>query len=288
MECLKCGGPLTGTRAICDKCFNARSSERAEAQLEESLPDMRGTAAAAAESDGGYAGFWLRVVAYTIDTSLLGIIGTLLTLLGFSIVEWLSGALAPLLAKGGAAMAMLAVGLSLAVAYLLLWTLLGWAYFVLFESSPLQATPGKLIVGLYVTDLQGERISVGRSTVRNLGRFLFVVPLLLALAFALLGRGSSSGMFAGAAMSLMMVAAVTPLLTYAMAAFTERKQGLHDLLSGALVLCGSAVGAPRIIGSVIAAILIAVASHQFQKMAAPAFEQGIGHSMGMQAPRGIP
>jgi uncharacterized RDD family membrane protein YckC len=71
------------------------------------------------------------------------------------------------------------------------------------ESSPLQATIGKLAVGLRVTDLQGQRISFGRATGRFFAKWLSGAILLIG---------------------------------YLMAGFTEKKQALHDRIAGCLVL----------------------------------------------------
>ena len=49
-------------------------------------------------------------------------------------------------------------------------------YWPLFESSPLQATPGKMILKLQVTDLEGQRISIGRALVRNVSKVLSLLP----------------------------------------------------------------------------------------------------------------
>ena len=76
-------------------------------------------------------------------------------------------------------------------------------YYAGMESSPLRATVGKLAVGIYVTDLQGQRVSFGRAAGRFFGKIL-------------------SGMLLG--------------IGYLMAAFTERKQALHDSMSECLVL----------------------------------------------------
>ena len=85
--------------------------------------------------------------------------------------------------------------------------ILGWLYYVLQESSPAQATPGKMIFGLRVTDMNGERISFLRATGRYFGKWV-----------------SSMILFIG----------------YIMAAFSSRKQALHDKMAGCLV-----VKAPR-------------------------------------------
>jgi uncharacterized RDD family membrane protein YckC len=77
----------------------------------------------------------------------------------------------------------------------------GWLYYALLESSARQATLGKRAVGIVVSDLNGRRVSFGRAT----GRFF--------------GKTVSSILMAG----------------YIMAAFTEKKQGLHDMMAGTVV-----------------------------------------------------
>lgn len=44
-------------------------------------------------------------------------------------------------------------------------------YHVLLESSKLQATLGKLLLGIVVTDLQGKRITSRRALVRHLSKY---------------------------------------------------------------------------------------------------------------------
>jgi len=81
--------------------------------------------------------------------------------------------------------------------------LTSWLYYALMESSSAQATLGKMALGVRVTNLDGKRISFGKATVRYLGRFLSAITL---------GIG------------------------YLMIVFTEKKQGLHDMIAGTLVL----------------------------------------------------
>jgi uncharacterized RDD family membrane protein YckC len=80
--------------------------------------------------------------------------------------------------------------------------LLNWLYFTLFESSSRQATPGKMVLGLTVVDYEGNRISLLRANGRWLSKIL------------------SAGIL---------------LIGFLMAAFTERKQALHDILARTLV-----------------------------------------------------
>jgi uncharacterized RDD family membrane protein YckC len=82
-------------------------------------------------------------------------------------------------------------------------TWLAWAYFALMESSPLQATLGKLALGIYVTDKNGDPITFARASVRYW--------------FKLVSTG-------------------TLMIGWLMAAFTPRKRSLHDVLAGTLVL----------------------------------------------------
>jgi uncharacterized RDD family membrane protein YckC len=77
-----------------------------------------------------------------------------------------------------------------------------WLYEALMESSSYQATLGKMIFGMKVTDLGGNRISFERATGRHFAKILSAM---------ILGIG------------------------YIMVGVTERKQGLHDLLAGTLV-----------------------------------------------------
>ncbi|HYH10914.1 MAG TPA: RDD family protein [Thermomicrobiales bacterium] len=82
-------------------------------------------------------------------------------------------------------------------------TLIGWLYYAGMESSSRQATIGKSLMGIYVVGLDGERISFLRAT----GRYF--AKILSALIF---------------------------MIGYIMAAFTARKQALHDILASTLVL----------------------------------------------------
>jgi uncharacterized RDD family membrane protein YckC len=83
-------------------------------------------------------------------------------------------------------------------------TLVGdWLYFALLESSSLQATLGKAACGIIVTDDQGHRISFGRAT----GRYFAKI-----------------------------VSALILMIGFMMAGWTRRKQALHDLMAGTLVL----------------------------------------------------
>lgn len=80
---------------------------------------------------------------------------------------------------------------------------IAWAYFALFESSPAQATPGKMVLGIKVTEVGGGAISFKRATARY---------WLKTLSTLVLGVG------------------------WLLAAFTPRRQALHDMLAGTVVV----------------------------------------------------
>jgi uncharacterized RDD family membrane protein YckC len=141
-----------------------------------------------------YAGFWWRVLASLIDSVALAIAGCIFGIgIGLVLV-----------------IAQLSNGMDQHTSKVLLNSisnviglLINWLYFALLESSPWQATLGKKVCGLTVTDTDGVRISFGKASARHWSK----IP---------------SGLlcFAG----------------YIMAAFTERKQALHDRIAKTVVL----------------------------------------------------
>ena len=82
-------------------------------------------------------------------------------------------------------------------------TILWWIYCAVLQSSAWQATVGKKAVGLKVVDENGNRISFGRAT----GRYFasYISALILCIGYMMVG-------------------------------WTSRKQGLHDMIAGTLVV----------------------------------------------------
>jgi uncharacterized RDD family membrane protein YckC len=118
-----------------------------------------------------YAGFWLRFVAFIIDSILLNIVGGVLGLivgLGAGFGGLSDGAVT------GATAASSALSL-----------IINWLYFAFMESSEWQATLGKKALSLVVTDEHGERISFGRATGRYFGKI--VSWIILAIGFMMAG-----------------------------------------------------------------------------------------------------
>ena len=81
--------------------------------------------------------------------------------------------------------------------------ILGWLYYALMEGSAKQATLGKMALGIVVTDTQGRRVSFTRATGRYFGKIISGIILYIG---------------------------------FIMIAFTEKKQGLHDIMADCLVV----------------------------------------------------
>ena len=129
-----------------------------------------------------YAGFWRRLAAYLIDGLLLGAVQGTITILVHTIAPY---------------------DLRAQVNVLPVSILLAWAYFSLMESSPAQATVGKIALGIYVTDREGDPIDFRRASIRYWAK---------------------------------VVSTLAVMLGWLMAAFTPGKRALHDYLAGTLVL----------------------------------------------------
>jgi uncharacterized RDD family membrane protein YckC len=119
-----------------------------------------------------YAGFWKRFAALLIDSVVVSAGSGILTAASFG-VAWFAIFLLP------------------------------WVYEAIMLSSEKQATVGKMLLGIIITDLDGRRISFGRATGRHFAKWLSAL---------ILGVG------------------------FLMAAFTEKKQALHDMMADTLVV----------------------------------------------------
>ncbi len=119
-----------------------------------------------------YAGFWQRVAAVLIDSIVVGAATGILTAITF--------------------------GAGLVAVFFL-----HWIYEAVMLSSVRQATVGKMVLGIVVTDYQGGRLTFARATGRHFAKWI---------SFLLMGIG------------------------YLMAAFTEKKQALHDMIAETLVV----------------------------------------------------
>ena len=174
MICSACGTNNADGSAVCGLCSTPLAGRNAPAFAAADAPR--------------YAGFWLRVCASLIDSTLFGA---------------LAQAFESLITEFG-----VQPPSSETVDFTTLWPLevallARLLYFVLMESSKYQGTVGKIAMGIKVTDLNGERVSIQRA----LGRYFASIFSDLTLGFG-----------------------------FAMAGFTRRRQALHDKMAGTLVV----------------------------------------------------
>jgi len=141
-----------------------------------------------------YAGFWKRVVATLVDgivVILISAVFHIIILYGFGYSPTLSYSVEYLPAYG----------LSYIICILSLWL-----YYAIMESSRCQGTLGKMLLGIYVTDLNGCQIGIGKAS----GRY-FLKVLLYSVPFF-------------------------GFVDCLMVAVTEKKQAWHDMPVACLVL----------------------------------------------------
>lgn len=113
-----------------------------------------------------YGGFWIRVLAYIIDTMVLQFASSIFILVGVGAVAGASAANETAVGAG-----MIAVyGLTL---------VMSWLYFAILESSAWQGSLGKQALKLVVTDQRGERIGFGRATGRYFAKILSTLIFLI-------------------------------------------------------------------------------------------------------------
>ena len=145
-----------------------------------------------------YAGFWRRAAALFIDSMLVGVAYYAIVIVGMLAIGIGSlGALENIDSLGGGA-----IGGIIAVVYLA-YPLVSAIYYVGMESSGTQATLGKMAVGIKVTNADGHRLRRGQAFGRWVSHLLCYITLYIG---------------------------------YIMAAFTERKRGLHDMVANTLVV----------------------------------------------------
>jgi uncharacterized RDD family membrane protein YckC len=202
--CNKCGAQNAAGAQFCSRCGTPTSPTSgvptavASPSVAPSNPASAYSASATAYqavapvAGVGYGGFWIRVVAAIIDAIILRVVVAPVGMIfgGLGMAGMMSGI-------PHAGLGILGGGITI-----ILLVFGSWLYEAFMESSSYQATLGKMIFGMKVTDLSGNRISFERATGRHFAKWLSAM---------ILGIG------------------------YIMVGFTDRKQGLHDLLAGTLV-----------------------------------------------------
>jgi uncharacterized RDD family membrane protein YckC len=178
MFCPKCGKETDASGKFCQWCgadlATVPASPVVATPEEEEGPDI-----------GVYAGLGRRLIAFVVDVIII------------LLVQHVP---ADQLTPEGTMAALL---VSVVAAYGVLLVVIPWLYFAGFESSRSQATPGKLLMRIVVTDMTGNKPTFARVTLRHFAKF--VSALIIFIGFLMIG-------------------------------FTAKRQGLHDKIAGCLVL----------------------------------------------------
>jgi uncharacterized RDD family membrane protein YckC len=208
--CNRCGGQNSALAKFCANCGTPFSADAQEALREppEIMPQPQGPAQAPVYSPP-------VAVASTYNAPIGGVryggfwirfVAFVIDAIVVAIVTIPVSVLIALFAGlAGGAVSMPGMGVHL-VRFIISFafsTLVNWIYEAALESSSHQATLGKMALGLKVTDTEGRQISFARASGRHFAKIL-------------------SGMIL--------------VIGYIMAGFTERKQALHDVIAGTLVV----------------------------------------------------
>lgn len=169
MNCDSCGGPWSPGLLICPQCGHRRRMHVASAAVAapQAAPGFVRPVAPIATIEP--AGLGRRAGAFCIDFVVL----------------------------------LPAVAVSQSIVPLFGGLAVWWLYFALFETSRWQGTPGKRMLGLKVTDVNGIHVRFGRASGRFAAKLLSAAPLFVGFLFP---------------------------------AWTRHKQALHDLIAGTLVV----------------------------------------------------
>ena len=193
MYCSKCGAQVADGAAFCSACGQTFSTTAP------AHPPMMSAPAPQLQ----HAGFWLRFLAYLIDSMVmgLGVVFVMVPLIFLTGLGSLLGRIHPEEELGDA-------GVFLIIGVLFLFATVSltvtWLYHAWMESSEWQATVGKKALGLIMTDMAGQRVNFGRATGRHFAKIVTnMVPAFIG---------------------------------YIMAGFTEKKQALHDMIAGCVIL----------------------------------------------------
>jgi len=199
MFCPKCGKETDALGKFCQWCgadIVSNPVTPIATPEEEEGPDV-----------GVYAGLGRRIVAFIVDiilillldvvaVAVLGLFRGLQNLYFFAVQQL---PVESLTTEGTSA----ALFGSIIAAYGIVIIVIPWLYYAGFESSRSQATPGKLLMRIIVTDLEGNKPTFARVTLRHFAKF--ISTLIIFLGFLMIG-------------------------------LTQKRQGLHDRIAGCLVL----------------------------------------------------
>ena len=182
-----------------------------------------------------YGGFWVRLIALTLDNAVVFIV-LLAAAMGMASVQAMTG-----------------MDTVMGAVAWLVFTFVPLLYWPVLESSAWQATVGKRIMGLQVTDTDGARLSFVRALLRMLAKILSWIPL---------GLG------------------------FVMAAFMARKQALHDILVKTLVVRSGPSQLWKLVLALVVGLVLMAASAAalFHYFLQPAYRKTFGDTIQAAAP----
>ncbi len=202
MNCSRCGAKSAGA-AFCRSCgapiigFSINRSYAQQSAPPGTLGELKG------------AGFWRRAAAAGIDILVLGV--PLAVMVSFLSVWQQTWPEFLKLHPGQTPAEMSAAfGHNFLVEVFAFFLFSSWLYFASMESSSWQATLGKRMLAIRVTDREGRRVTFWRASLRFVGgRLLFHVPVYGLPYFT---------------------------IDCVCAGLTRLKQAVHDMIAGCLVI----------------------------------------------------
>ena len=198
MFCPKCGKETDASGKFCQWCGYDIASIPVKPVIvpeEEEGPEV-----------GVHAGLGRRFIAFIVDAILILLIG-IVVITFFSMTNGVRYAL--YLAQGASIYDLTEAATwdaplgPIVAAFGMLIIIVPWLYFAGFESSRSQATPGKVLMHIMVTDMEGNKPTFARVTLRHFGKFISAIPVFLG--FLAIG-------------------------------LTKKREGLHDKIGNCLVL----------------------------------------------------
>jgi uncharacterized RDD family membrane protein YckC len=209
MFCSSCGAQTADGSAFCGACGRPVVGYSVGGPAPAVAAAYPGGAVAVASvpqlGSRAYAGFWVRFVAYVIDSLLLSVVVVVIGAIAVGFIGF--GAFRDEfeeMARNQPNPAFPALFFVTVMTLGFCSVILGWLYYAGMESSDYQGSLGKMALGLVVTDTDGQRIGFARASGRYFAKLITgLVPLFIG---------------------------------WIMAGFTERKQALHDMIASCLVL----------------------------------------------------
>lgn len=192
MHCPKCGIKMLDDEYFCSSCGYLSEIAAAAhlAEIQSEIPEVQ------PREIPYYAGFWRRLSALFLDLIFLVLAEAFLLLVfggGIILVASVGKRIIPFPIIqsffGGFGIMMLLIA--------------NWFYFVFMESSSRQATLGKQIMQIIVTDVREKRITSSKANLRYWSKIISAIPLFFG---------------------------------FIMGSYTPRKQALHDKIAKTLVL----------------------------------------------------